>query len=333
MVFRLRALLLCIAISSSACGGGGGSALLPAAGGSAADAPTRTVESSLTGVIFLAYPDHIAVYRKDATGSPAPVRTITGLSNVSGIALDRFGNLYVSDSASWTVREFDPRAHGNASPLHVFTARDRDRSEARHGIVAIGLRWDGGIAALAERVTAASSAVSFGVFEPGDHAFGVVKQFAGMEGRGLTVDGSGNVLLAYGVPGDRLGAVVLERFSPHPYGFHDDGAILKFDLGSPYAWLAIAASPFNALQINDSRFSSSADPVPTYVGPRGDILRAPHLAFDMEGRLISVSIGPNNLPALVAVAPKDVGSQVLHEFQVPLVGPRFFAPLGIAASD
>lgn len=61
----------------------------------------------------------VTVYAPNANGNVAPVRTISGtaVSNVKGIGIDQFDNLYVSGS---TFSVFAPGADGEATPVRTF---------------------------------------------------------------------------------------------------------------------------------------------------------------------------------------------------------------------
>ena len=64
----------------------------------------------------------VTVYAPNANGNVAPVRTISGaaVSNVTGIAIDKFDNLYVF---SGSISVFAPGADGNATPVRTFVTR------------------------------------------------------------------------------------------------------------------------------------------------------------------------------------------------------------------
>ena len=65
---------------------------------------------------------YIDVYSPDASGSAAPVRTITFSSLVFGVAVDAAGNVFANacvDVASCTIEEFAADANGVASPVTV----------------------------------------------------------------------------------------------------------------------------------------------------------------------------------------------------------------------
>jgi hypothetical protein len=113
----------------AACGagtGGGGAAIPQQVAAAASD--THSVESAPAGVIYLAFSDHIDVYPKNASGSPTPIRTITGLPVISAIAVDRFGKLYVGDGGAWTVRVFGPNANGDVFPKDLTSSTPPLRS-------------------------------------------------------------------------------------------------------------------------------------------------------------------------------------------------------------
>lgn len=74
----------------------------------------------------------VTVYAPNANGNVAPVRTITGagVSNVGGIAIDKFDNLYVF---SGSISVFAPGADGNATPVRTFDTR----SSGAYGTMAL----------------------------------------------------------------------------------------------------------------------------------------------------------------------------------------------------
>jgi hypothetical protein len=184
---------------------------------------------------------------------------------------------------------------------------------------------------LADRSGAGTQGSAFGVFGPRDHVFEVIKPLPGDYGLGLGVDGSGDVLIGYEDPA-HFGTqeAFVERFSPHPYGFHDDGTVA----GPVYPGLGfgLAASPFNALQVNEFRYAGSGDPALTLVTTLDDVLRSPQVAFDLEGKLFEVSSGPNTDPSIAFVFPKDVGNgEPVRSFNVGRE--NGFHPIGIAVSN
>lgn len=293
MAFEFRWFLLGALVGLSGCAGGGGAVVPPGAPPLAPSAELRTAESTSSGLLFAAFPDRVDVYRKDATGSPAPLRTITGMGSVRSVATDRFGNVYVGDGAAWTVREYGPLASGNAKPLHVYTA---STPPGPHEITALGVRWDGGIAVLASDTAAGTSA--FAMFEASDHSFEVKKQLAG-EGLALAVDGSGDVLVGHTDLNFDSQEAAIERFSPHPYGFHDDGTLVT-PVFSGFG-LAVAASPSNVLQVNSGRYDGSGDTALTPAGSLGFYDKGDSLAFDARGRLYESNVVPANYPRSIDV--------------------------------
>ncbi len=94
--------------------------------------PAQTYAAALaidsTGNLYVALPQVIYVYSSTATGTVAPLRTITGAATLIGtvtqMAFDSTGNLYVATSGSYPasqVIEFPATANGNAAPT-VITA-------------------------------------------------------------------------------------------------------------------------------------------------------------------------------------------------------------------
>lgn len=63
-----------------------------------------------------------------ATGSPAPLRVLSGtppaLSSPTGLDLDLAGDIFVANRASNTVSEYPPASSGNAAPLATITGAD-----------------------------------------------------------------------------------------------------------------------------------------------------------------------------------------------------------------
>lgn len=292
----LRALSVLALFALSACAGANGTvAVTPRTAGDAPSA-ARAVEAQSAGSIYLAFKNRVDVYAKSASGTPAPVRSITGLPSISAIALDRFGYLYVAEANSWTVRKFAPNASGHASPLRVFVAPDpQSHSSADyHAIVAIGLRYDGGIAALAAQQLSGSSypSLRIGVFHPSDGEFDVAQVRSSTLGAGLAVDGSGDVLFGFSDSTQSQPALVqIERFSPHPPGFNDDGPIAAFGPDATSHGIALAASPSNMLQVNEFRCTSSGSSTTCVMLNAAPQVR--QAAFDAEGRLFSASVGPS----------------------------------------
>jgi hypothetical protein len=196
----VRAVSLCYSAVLAACGrGGGGVAIPPPVAAVSSDA--RSVESAPAGLLYLAFSDHIDVYPKNASGSPTPIRTITGLPVISAIAVDRFGKLYVGDGGPWTVRVFGPNANGAATPIHTYVGPPpaTDGPNDRHRIAGIGVRPDGGIAALlqSDPTGGRPGHVTFGVFDPNTATLGIVQALPDGDGLGLglAVNGSGDVSL------------------------------------------------------------------------------------------------------------------------------------------
>ncbi len=332
----LRALSVLALFALSACAGGNGPATVtPRTAGDAQPAAARAVENqSAPGFIYLAFKNRVDVYAKSATGTPAPVRSITGLPNVSAISLDRSGNLYVAASSSWTVREFGPSAGGNASPLRVFSAPDpQSHSSAdSHSIVAIGLRYDFGIAALAAQKLASSSypSLRIGVFHPSDGEFDVAQVRPSTVGSGLAVDGSGDVLFGFSDATQSPPALVqIERFSPHPAGFNDDGPIAAFGPDATTNGIALAASPSNAFQVDQFRCSGGNSGTTCILLNAAPTVR--QLAFDAEGRLFSVSVGSD---VRVEAFPATVhpGQSPDHSFR-PVHPSSYGDPTGIAVTN
>ncbi|MEA2664203.1 MAG: hypothetical protein QOI11_1147 [Candidatus Eremiobacteraeota bacterium] len=319
-----RSAWLCALIASSACAGAGGIAALPppAAAGDESQATARTDESLAAGVIYVAFPDRIDVYPKTATGSPLPVRSLTGLPSFGPLALDRFQNLYIGDGTSWTVREYGPDASGRARPIRVFTAPDRAHPSQSHRIAGIALRYDGGVAVLAERGDSPPLATAIGVFSARDGGFDIAQERPGpIPGATLTVDGAGNVLFAYKTGPDRIdpAPMNIERFSPHPRGFNDDGVVATIPGYYAYRQNAMAASAHDALQFNQLRCNGSDGRTVTCAEDIGVAPYAQALKFDAEERLYSVSVGPH--PSTQSIV--EVYPAAPHEAQGRL---RFFYP-------
>jgi hypothetical protein len=68
-------------------------------------------------------PTSVKEFAAGSNGNVAPLRTISGsltlLGQTDGIAVDRKGNIFVTNAAQQTVTVYGPRAHGNVSPLRV----------------------------------------------------------------------------------------------------------------------------------------------------------------------------------------------------------------------
>lgn len=293
---QLRSFCLCAALALSACGGGGGS--VPAVPGSPNVLPqsaSRATESVSAGSIYVAFAHRVDVYPKEASGHPSPNRSITGLPTIGAIAVDRFGYLYVAEANAWTVREFASTAHGNAQPVRTFVAKDPapGGSSAQHATYAIQVRYDGGVALLGQRFPhpAQPDTLTIGVFDARYGGFDVVQNRAGF-GESLGVDGSGNVLFTYR-PSKGSSQFFVERFSPHPYGFNDDGPIGAFDSAGGVQGAQLAAAPNDTLELDILRCSENEGPA--LVCGLGPGVSEPilNMAFDAYLRLYVLSTGSN----------------------------------------
>ncbi len=272
--------------------------------------------------MYIGFTQRVDVYRKDATGPAVPVRTITGLPVIASIALDRFGNLYVAEAGSWTVREFAPNASGNARPTHVFTAIPPFQplpSELRF-TYDIAVRYDGGIALLGARAGLTYEALVGGVINPHDDGYDILFERPGPNfAHGMALDGAGELIFGLadssgGYPNTK--PMIFTRYSPHPTGFRADGQIGSIaDIGNEFA---IAASNGDALQMNAYRCNGSDAPTVTCSTRTSLVPFLEHVAFDAEGRLFGVSRFGSRPGYAVAVLPAAV-----HDGQLPL---RTFYP-------
>jgi hypothetical protein len=203
-------------------------------GGSTADALKHRF-------IAVLYPDHLSLYDKSARGAGTPTATRTLPFTASSIALDRADDIYIADAKSWTVYKYS--SPGSASPTATYSAADAapDAAQYNDSIAAIGVRHDGGIAALLVRSPKRGGAAqySFGVITPGNNALGIVAKLpSSISGGNLMVDGSDDVLIEtiieYPFEGITAQPVAVERFSPRPTGFHDDGIIYLNWIRGPF---------------------------------------------------------------------------------------------------
>ncbi len=68
---------------------------------------------------------YVKVFTAGASGPATPSRTIsgpaTGLEEVGGVAVDRYGRIYVANGTDDSVRVFAPGANGNAAPVFVIS--------------------------------------------------------------------------------------------------------------------------------------------------------------------------------------------------------------------
>lgn len=337
-----RSAILCAAVVAlNACGGTSAGTSVPAlSSGTGAQTVSRSNESRTSGVIYVEFGDRIDVYPKTAQGTPAPVRSITGLPAFGPLALDRFGNLYVGDTVSWTVREYRTSATGTVQLLRTFSAPDRQHPTDQHFTLGLAVRYDGGIAMLGGRSPrTASPAVSvLGVFSARDGGFDILQERPESVG-GLTVDGVGNVLFAYVTPAhiDFPAPANIVRFSPHPYGFHDDGVIGIVDGNYQRFAFAMAASPSDALQFNDLRCNASDERTVTCNEQTSVQPHFQALKFDAEQNLYSLSVAPNLAQAIVEVfraAPNERQAPI-HSFTPHRTGSAqdFYGPTDLAVSD
>jgi hypothetical protein len=232
------------------CGSGGGAMPTSPSNGTTIGAQTlsaavatsiRTTDSLKNRFIAVLYPDHFSVYDKSARGSGTPSTTHTLPFTASSIAVDYSNNIYIADSKSWTVYKYGSPKSVTPAATYLVADPAADSAQYDHSIAAIGVRYDGGIAALLVRSPKAGGAAqySFGVITPNNNALGIVAQLSSsVSGGNLMVDGSGDVLVEtiinFPIQGITVQPVAVERFSPHPDGFHDDGIIYQNLILGPF---------------------------------------------------------------------------------------------------
>ena len=320
---RFTALLVLTWLLCS-CGAGGAGPTVPAPQPAAQSATTQaaTTETTATtvttastsgagGAIYLGYATHVDVYPKNASGAASPIRTLNVSAAAAILAEDSAHDLYVSDG-SWSIREYRAGAQGNAAPIATYTLADPlpNPSAYDHFLNGIGVRWDGGIAVLVSRMPANSTAYSsqdeayFGIVDPKSSQLQIVERIAdGVSGppgasNGISVDGSGNVIVTYGYlapfgPSTTLGSEV-RRFSTHPDGFYDDGPLTTF--GNLDGTVAVS-------QTNQLYAAQTLYPVDLAPLAAGTPLQVPccpiapaDAAFDAKGRLFVLSTQIRDFP-------------------------------------
>jgi hypothetical protein len=90
------------------------------------DSPTGTGSGAAPGIYITSVNNSITVYPLDASGSAAPIRTIsgiaTGLALPIGIVVDQAGEVFVANRMGAMVSVFAPNADGNVAPSRTLTA-------------------------------------------------------------------------------------------------------------------------------------------------------------------------------------------------------------------
>jgi sugar lactone lactonase YvrE len=82
------------------------------------------ISADASGKIYSSnFPNRLLVFAAGANGNTAPAQTITatGMSTITGIAVDSSGNIYVSDSNASAVFVFANNANGLSTPIHKIT--------------------------------------------------------------------------------------------------------------------------------------------------------------------------------------------------------------------
>jgi hypothetical protein len=60
----------------------------------------------------------VIVFAKGAHGNAAPLATITGLADATGVIADAKNHIYVAEF-SGSIKEFAANANGSATPIHT----------------------------------------------------------------------------------------------------------------------------------------------------------------------------------------------------------------------
>jgi hypothetical protein len=252
-MLRIRWGALLFAAFFCSCGGGGkggtgmASPTIPAqtlsTGGAPATSSTDALKSSFIAVV---YADHFSVYDRSARGTATPTVTHPLTFTASSIAVDASNSIYIADSKSWTVYKYGSVKSATPEATYSVTDPASDASLYNDSVASIGVRYDGGIAALLMRTPKSGAApqYSFGIITPSNDSLGIVAQLTSSASQGILsggnvmVDGSGDVLIEtlinYSFAGQTVQPIAVERFSPHPDGFHDDGVIYQAYIIGPF---------------------------------------------------------------------------------------------------